>query len=288
MQNKDSMYGYDTTANGFQFQSQISNIISEKEKETSKKGLSIQFKIVIGVVIFLLVAGGIITLILVLKGGGSDNKKISCHGDNCSINGTSPELPSSDDPQDDIFNFNSTNNNNITLNISYRKNELKFFDIEKKINSRAIGDENKTEESQILYYKSVLGIHNIINESEGDPNSTYYEGFFAFLSINYFNSTTKENTLINLNEKLYQLINNNLGKNFSENEKNYIFKNGGKEEIEYLIKVDFYKDGRYKDLHKPLNLPEENVNDCKEILDLILPKISKDFFFLIKTKKTIF
>ena len=208
MQNKDSMYGYDTTANGFQFQSQISNIISEKEKETSKKGLSIQFKIVIGVVIFLLVAGGIITLILVLKGGGSDNKKISCIGDNCSINGTNSDTPSSDepstdDPQDNIFNFNHTNDDNITLNISYRKNELKFFDIEKKITSRAIGDENKKEESQIFYYKSVLGIHNIINESEGNPNSTYYEGFFAFLSVNYFNYSINESTLIYLNEKLY-------------------------------------------------------------------------------------
>ena len=88
MENKDSMYGFDNTANGLQFQSQTSTINIEKENVASKKGLSFQFKFVIGVVIFLLVAGGIIALILVLKGGGSDNKKISCIGDNCSINGT--------------------------------------------------------------------------------------------------------------------------------------------------------------------------------------------------------
>ena len=46
---------------------------------------------------------------------------------------SSSDEPSTDDPQDDIFNFNYTNNDNITLNISYRKNELKFFDIEKKL-----------------------------------------------------------------------------------------------------------------------------------------------------------
>ena len=82
------------------------------------------------------------------------------------------------------------------VNITYTKNEFKIFNIEKNISSTIIGEEDIRDENFTFYYKCVFGIKNIYEED------SYYEGFFAILSIVYYNRTTYETKIIYNNTEL--------------------------------------------------------------------------------------
>ena len=87
------------------------------------------------------------------------------------------------------------------VNITYTKNEFKIFNIEKNISSTIIGEEDIRDENFTFYYKCVFGIKNI-NEEDN-----YYEGFFAILSIVYYNRTNYETKIIYNNTELNKIIN---------------------------------------------------------------------------------
>ena len=58
-----------------------------------------------------------------------------------------------------------------------------------------------------------------------------------------------------------------------------------KEENNSFIKIEFYRDGSYKDIYTPYNLSYDSYNDFREILDLILP-INNDYFFVEEINET--
>jgi len=173
-------------------------------------------------------------------------------------------------------------------NITYNEGQLKFFNIEKNISSKILGENNKTQENDTYNYLSVLGVKS--ENKEENTNKTYYEGFFAILSSSYFNkSINKEQPLLynkELNKIIYEDNQNKLIRNLEEQ---YLKKNENDddddedyEEIKPFLEISFYKDGTYKEINRPYNLSEDNYKEMKDCLDLIIPKISNDSIFVKK------
>ena len=222
-----------------QTQSGLKNDNSSLFPKKPKKNYCLIIAIVIGALILI---GGIIVLIIVFalkKGDNSNEKPIK------------------------------------NVNISYYKNELKIFDIQKNISSTIYGENENKEESSTFYYKCALGIKNKIEEV--NSSNYYLEGFFAILNTIYYNKTTLRNKTIRDNKELYNIItkkNNkkNLLRNLQKMDNNEL----EEENIKPILKVVFYKNGSYKNIYRPINLSEKSYNEMKEMLDIILPKISND------------
>jgi len=178
-------------------------------------------------------------------------------------------------------------------NIEYNEAELKFFNIEKNISSKIIGESNETQANITFNYISVLGIKN--ENIEENTNKTYYEGFCAILSTSYFNkSNNEEESLLN-NIELNKIINEdnqnklirNLEKQYFKNKKNDEVDKEDYEETMPFLKISFYKDGTYKNINRPYSLSENNFKEMKEFLDLIIPKITNDSIFVKKIDQEI-
>ena len=173
-------------------------------------------------------------------------------------------------------------------NITYNEGQLKFFNIEKNISSKILGESNKTQENDTYNYLSVLGVKS--ENKEENTNKTYYEGFFAILSGSYFNkSINKEESLL-YNKELNNIINEdnqnklirNLEEQYLKQKENDDDDDEDYEEIKPFLEISFYKDGTYKEINRPYNLSEENYKEMKDCLDLIIPKISNDSIFVKK------
>jgi len=173
-------------------------------------------------------------------------------------------------------------------NIEYNEAELKFFNIEKNISSKIIGESNETQENVTFNYISVLGIKN--ENEEENTNKTYYEGFFAILSTSYFNKSNNEEEFVLNNIELNKIINEDNQNKLTRNLEEQYFKSKENDEMDDedyhetmpFLKISFYKDGTYKNIKRPYNLSENNYKEMKEFLDLIIPKISNDSIFVKK------
>ena len=270
---------------------------------------------IVGAIIGLIVGGGILGLIFGLSssGGGSSSRGngrgITIFDDNETDTQTNEEMRTDkefpiDIPSTSIVSSMPNNTDNLTdiltdnlteqqvselnstsidnrikesdLDIFYNVNELKIFNIETNISSTIIGEDKEENRNDSFYSVAILGIRD--EKHDEIKNEIYYEGFFSILCKIYYNETTQENQLISANKELFQIIGDKIENNFIINEiKNYDSEEDDLE-INPLLKALFYKDGSYKEIFIPKNLSDENYHECKELLEIILPKLSKDLF----------
>ena len=184
----------------------INSSFSLKKEATKKKK---KHKLIIGVIvgIILLAVVIVIAIFAIPKGEGSGSGNGGTPQNESDPNKDSDgnnedDQNDSDDKNDD--SGEETKDQPIFINISYNKDELKFFNIEKNISSTINGEGNKREQNNTFYYVCTLGIRN--KNGTGNINDTYYEGFFAVLSQFHYNETTKENDLILDNSELVNII----------------------------------------------------------------------------------
>ena len=251
MNYNDSKYNYsnnnmDVTMNNI---NQTSN--SEGQTKSSKKKKIIA--IISSVVILLIVI--IIVMVLIFKGKDKDKKKIIIRDDD------------SDEP---------------IANVSYNKNEIKFFNVEKNISSKIVEENDERQQNETFNYICILGVKNKL-ESE-NVNNKLFEGFFAILRTSLYNKTLHRYQIIRKNDELEEILNENLNDNFLRTAEEYSFPDDEdedtKEQIKPFLKLVFYQNGTYKDIFKPYNLADNSFNEMKEILDLALPKIiTKGVFY---------
>ena len=207
------------------------------------------------------VGGGIVLLVLLSsKKDDSDNYKQP-----------TPTIPNYI-PTDEITNEYKEPSPTLNISITYNKTELQILDIQKNISSLIFGEADNIEKNSTFFYKCLLGIKNI-KESQ-NPSDTYYEGFFAILNTFYYNETTHQNDTFSENKELNDIIfnNNKLMRNLQKKLDNNDIQE--EEQIIPFLKVVFYKNGSYKNIYRPYNLPEKSYNELKEMLDIIIPKIS--------------
>ena len=256
----------------------ISNIDSPEDKQTkNKKKRWIIIGVAVGIII--LAVAIVITVVLINK---SHKTK---HNSGKDSDGNNEDQP-------------------IYVNISYNQDELKFFNIEKNISSTINPEGNKKENNNTFYYVCALGIRN--KTETKNINDTYYEGFFAILSQFQYNETTEENDLILDNSELVNIINkkndsvllqdlqkkfisSNLFRNKLSKKEEYseiIEKVDFEEEqVKPFLKLEFYKNGSYRNIYRPFNLSQQRFSEMKEFLDIIIPKISNETFKTVEEKK---
>ena len=255
-------------------------------KKSNKKKIIIIVSVIAGIII----VGAVIGIIFALKGG--DKKKKS----------TVTYIPETDEKTDDNDDNGDKNDDPedesddepILIDISYNQDELRFFNIEKNISS-IINEENQREQNTTCYYVCTLGIKNKVEKE--NINDSYYEGFFAILSQTYYNETTKETTLIKDNIDLINIINKendnkllqSLQKSVAERKRLLLSRKEVIEEEERIVdveeelvkpflKIEFFKNGTFRNIYRPSNLSQENFNEMKEFLDIIIPEISNGTF----------
>ena len=246
-----------------------------KPKPKSKKKC-----IIISSIIAVVIAAGIVAIIV-----GVISSKKNKEPTKKPITYTDGDGEDSDSDSDSDSNSPESSDNvekqiEKEVNITYTKNEFKIFNIEKNISSTIIGEEDIRDENFTFYYKCVFGIKNIYEED------SYYEGFFAILSIVYYNRTTYETKIIYNNTELNKIINQeNVLRNLQKKNK----EKTGEEEVpkNLFVKLEFYKNGTYKNIFRPNNLQEKYYDEIKEKLDIIIPKIYNDTFVASIDKETI-
>jgi len=267
----------------------------ETEKNTKLKNFwrNNKKKIIIsGVILGILVAAGVIIVIaVVLNSDSKKNKDLSPTSfseDETDKNEESTDQESNKDNDDDDEKEEEEDDDQydepIFIEISYNKDELRLFSIEKNISS-IIHKENGTEEQKSVFkYNCVFGIKNSTNNL--NEIEDIYEGFFAILSKIYHNISTNEETLLINNNELSNIINNktehpllrNLGKYDSQKTNNSNNDDDIEEEALPFLKLEFYKNGSYKNIFRPVGLSESNYTEMKEFLDVIIPQINNDTF----------
>ena len=285
----------------------ISGFGLKKEATKKKKKHKLIIGVIVGIILWAVVI--VIAVIAIPKipkkkenGGGSGTPQNESDPNKDSDGNNEDDQNDSDDKNDD--SDEETKDQPIFINISYNKDELKFFNIEKNISSTINGEGNKKEQNNTFYYVCTLGIRN--KNGTGSINDTYYEGFFAVLSQFHYNETTKENDLILDNSELVNIIINKQNDNLllQDLQKKFAtskFRNklSKKEELnteeEYIdieeekvkpfLKLEFYKNGSYRNIYRPFNLSQQRFSEMKEFLDIIIPKISNETFKTIEEKK---
>ena len=164
------------------------------------------------------------------------------------------------------------------INLSYKKNNLEFVNIEKNISSNMKGKKNQVHNDSFVY-NCIFGIENEINN--GDSDGPYYTGFLFILNTIYKNITKISKNqmvkeyLIGFDKQLYDII-KKADQDIIKNVEREIFNYDSDKEKKAFIKFDFYQNGSYREIYKPKSISQESFDECKEILDLILPKISKN------------
>ena len=146
-----------------------------------------------------------------------------------------------------------------------------------------------------------MGIRDKIDK--GNINETYYSGFFAILSISQYNQTTGEIDLVKDNIELVDIINkkednellndiqksflsrNQLSKKEEIEEEEEILDEIEEELIKPFLKFEFYQNGSYRNIYRPKDLSQNNFDEMKEILDIIIPKISNETFKTMEEKR---
>ena len=190
MNYNDSKYNYsnnnmDVTMNNI---NQTSN--SEGQTNSSKKKKIVA--IISSVVILLIVI--IIVMVLIFRGKDKDKKKIIIRDDD------------SDGP---------------IANVSYNKNEIKFFNVEKNISSKIVEENDERQQNETFNYICILGVKNKL-ESE-NVNNKLFEGFFAILRTSLYNKTLHKYQIIRKNDELEEILNENLNDNFLRTAEEYSF-----------------------------------------------------------------
>ena len=191
----------------------------------------------------------------------------------------------------------------IPIEIKYTQDELRFFNIEKNISSTIKGEEgeeNQREQNNTLYYVCTMGILN--KTSKGNINETYYEGFFAILSIVHYNSITGEKKLIKDNMDLINIINKEndnqlletiqtlFNKRSKLSRKEEVVKEETLDTIEDdlvkpFLRLEFYQNGSYRNIYRPKDLSQKSFDEMKEFLDVIIPQISNETFETVEEKR---
>ena len=230
--------------------------------------------IIISVIAALIIVGVIIAIIFALK--KKDKKK---------------SIPNEEEAE------------HIPIEIKYTQDELRFFNIEKNISSTIKGEEgeeNQREQNNTLYYVCTMGILN--KTSKGNINETYYEGFFAILSIVHYNSITGEKKLIKDNMDLINIINKEndnqlletiqtlFNKRSKLSRKEEVVKEETLDTIEDdlvkpFLRLEFYQNGSYRNIYRPKDLSQKSFDEMKEFLDVIIPQISNETFETVEEKR---
>ena len=238
--------------------------------------------IIISIIVAIIIIGAVIGIIVAVK--NKKNKKSSI-----SYPDEKPEEP--EEEEEPIF-----------IDIKYTQDELKFFNIEKNITStiKEEGD-NQKDQNNTLYYVCTMGIRDKIDK--GNINETYYSGFFAILSISQYNQTTGEIDLVKDNIELVDIINkkednellndiqksflsrNQLSKKEEIEEEEEILDEIEEELVKPFLKFEFYQNGSYRNIYRPKDLSQNNFDEMKEILDIIIPKISNETFKTMEEKR---
>ena len=171
------------------------------------------------------------------------------------------------------------------INLAYKKNNLELLYIEKNMTSHIMGKLNETQKTT-FDYKCILGIDDEIYDEIS--NMTYYKGFLFILSTIYSNYsqyeihnkiiTLSSRELVRFDKELFDMINKidqDFIKNFEFEKENYQYLKNDDKEKNNFIKFDFYQNGSYREIYKPISISQEFYNECKEILDIVLPKIGE-------------
>ena len=240
-----------------------------RNEPKAKKRCSRRTKIIIGVSIAAVIIG--IAIVIIIAVSKSGKKKSS----------SKPSIPEDTGENDDD---SEKDDKPIDVKISYDKDELRLFNIEQKVFSIVYKESGSEELISNFKYVCVLGIKNNTNTTIKDDS--IHEGFFAILSSIYHNQTTNEDISTQNNIQLTDIINNRtetpLLKIIEEKFYSDISQANSKEKEEEntqpFLKIEFYNNGSYKNIIRPIGLSENNYKQMKEFLDIIIPKISNDTF----------
>jgi len=55
--------------------------------------------------------------------------------------------------------------------------------------------------------------------------------------------------------------------------------------VKPFLRLEFYKNGSYRNIYRPIDLSQKSFSDMKEFLDIIIPKISNETFKTIEEKR---
>ena len=246
--------------------------------------------IIISIIVAIIIIGAVIGIIVAVKSKKNKKSSISYQDekpeDKDTDVGNKQDKPEEEDEQDKPIEEEEP----IFIDIKYTQDELKFFNIEKNITStiKEEGD-NQKDQNNTLYYVCTMGIRDKIDK--GNINETYYSGFFAILSISQYNQTTGEIDVVKDNIELVDIINkkednellndiqksflsrNQLSKKEEIEEEEEILDEIEEELVKPFLKFEFYQNGSYRNIYRPKDLSQNNFDEMKEILDIIIPKI---------------
>ena len=108
----------------------------------------------------------------------------------------------------------------------------------------------------------------------------WYSGYIGILDITINNGTNNITILHdnNLNQYLKEKNNNlrNLESDNNIHESDYLDEN--KNDTSCFIKIDFYQNGKIKNIYLPNDFNVSNIIFIKEIIKLIIPKLSRNLY----------
>ena len=164
-------------------------------------------------------------------------------------------------------------NENLATKINYNVNYIWRYSNE-KIMEVEIESEEIRENNEPQSMNKISDIIFIVREQHLENNDMeltkkkWFTGYLGFLNMTIINGTN--DTLIIYDEKLNKYLSNNSNgtglSQFNEQEK------------VYFVKIEFYENGELKNIFIPEGFSLPNIDDIKEIIELIIPKISANLF----------
>ena len=255
-----------------------------------KKGCSKKIKVIL-VICGVVIVGLTITIIAIVlsrKHKSDQNENLKPGNEEIEkTDETDDETNKNEEPNEEESDDDNPNKEPINIEISYIKDELRLFDIEKNITSRIYKESDNETQETMMKYICAFGIKN--NTGISMENSQIYQGFFAILGQTIYNTTTKKYYQIRNNTELINIIYNktsaSLLRNLQETKGSRIRitqqmddSQSEKEKVDPFLKLEFYSNGSYKNILRPEELSDEAYNEMKEFLDIIIPKITNDTF----------
>ena len=172
----------------------------------------------------------------------------------------------------------------LVVNINYTPDMIYRYKSNKQTKMKVEGENLKDEDSIPSIEQYIDFIFMIRNkESEIENNliqKNWYSGYIGILDITINNGTNNMTILHdnNLNEYLKEKTINNLRNLNSDNnipETDYLNEN---QNTSCFIKIDFYQNGKIKNIYLPNDFEVSNIIFIKEIIKLIIPKLSRNLY----------
>ena len=162
-------------------------------------------------------------------------------------------------------------------NIKYEPNILFRYSNKKNITMSVEGEELDTTQMEKMNYMTqlidfflLIRNKNVENDNVALIKKNWYTGYLCILNMTLNNGT--HDMMLIYDEKLYKYLSNgtsNVAK-LSEKDLGYLVESGKL----CFVKSDFYENGNIKNIYLPKKFSENNTELIKEIIKLIIPKIS--------------